>query len=113
MPGCRRRRRRDGQAGSEAGDGRYEAGALIDTHVSAQNQDDQLTVLAFDGGELIVPHIDAAVGERVRARIRARDVSLATQMPAGISILNILAGRVVAVGTRPAPLSMSGWTLAA
>ena len=36
-----------------------------------------LTTLAFDGGELIVPRLDAAIGERVRARIRARDVSLA------------------------------------
>ena len=78
--------------------GRYEAGSLIDTHVAAQNPEDRLTVLSFDGGELLVPQLDAAVGERVRARIRARDVSLATQRPAGISILNILAGRVAAVG---------------
>jgi ABC-type molybdate transport system ATPase subunit len=52
-----------------------------------------LTTLAFDGGELIVPHLDAAIRSRC-ARIRARDVSLATERPDGISILNILPGRV-------------------
>jgi molybdate transport system ATP-binding protein len=45
-----------------------------------------------------VPHLDAAVGDRVRARIRARDVSLATERPAGISILNVLSGRVTVMG---------------
>ena len=78
--------------------GRYEAGSLIETEVAAHDPRDQLTTLAFDGGELIVPHLDAAVGERVRARIRARDVSLATQRPAGISILNVLSGRVTVMG---------------
>jgi molybdate transport system ATP-binding protein len=74
--------------------GRYEAGSLLETRVVAHDLDDQLTTLAFDGGELIVPHLDALIGERVRARIRARDVSLATQRPVGISILNVLPGSV-------------------
>ena len=34
----------------------------------------------------------AAVGERVRARIRARDVSLALRRPEQVSILNVLPG---------------------
>ena len=33
----------------------------------ADTAEDQLTTLAFDGGELFVPHLDAAIGERVRA----------------------------------------------
>jgi len=74
--------------------GRYEAGSLIETRVAAQDLDDHLTTLVFDGGELIVPRVDAAIGSRVRARIRARDVSLATERPVGISVLNILSGRV-------------------
>ncbi len=40
--------------------GRYEAGSLIETQVAAHDADDQLTTLAFDGGELVVPHVDAA-----------------------------------------------------
>jgi molybdate transport system ATP-binding protein len=44
-----------------------------------------------------VPHVDAAIGERVRARIRARDVSLSIRKPAEISILNVLPARVAAI----------------
>ncbi|HEY5309029.1 MAG TPA: molybdenum ABC transporter ATP-binding protein [Casimicrobiaceae bacterium] len=84
--------------------GRYEAGTLIESRVTAHDAANQLTTLAFDGGELVVPHLDADVGERVRTRIRARDVSLATQRPAGISILNILNGRITAMNTDAGPI---------
>ena len=85
--------------------GRYEAGSLIETRVAAHDVDDQLTTLAFDGGELIVPYLDAAVGSRVRARIRARDVSLAAERPARVSILNILAGRVATMDVTDGPVA--------
>ena len=84
--------------------GRYEAGSLLETKVVAHDLDDQLTTLAFDGGELIVPHLDASLGERVRARIRARDVSLATQRPAGISILNVLPGCITVMDAGAGPI---------
>ena len=78
----RRRRRCDGPARSASRrPDRYEAGSVLDTRIAAHDADDQLTTLAFDGGELFVPHLDAAIGERVRARIRARDVSLALRKP--------------------------------
>jgi molybdate transport system ATP-binding protein len=98
--------------------GRYEAGSVIDTRVSAHDADDQLTTLAFDGGDLIVPHLDAAIGERVRARIRARDVSLSVRKPVEISILNVLLARVVAIDHETGPivdvqLAVSGATLVA
>ena len=98
--------------------GRYEAGSLLETRVIAQDAAHDLTTLAFEGGELVVPHIDAPVGERVRARIRARDVSVAVQLPRDISILNILPGRVTAIDDRPGPavdvqLAVGGVTLTA
>jgi molybdate transport system ATP-binding protein len=77
--------------------GRFEAGALLETRAIAHDTRDQLTTLAFDGGELYVPRLDVAVGDRVRTRIRARDVSLATQRPDGLSILNVLSGTVTAI----------------
>ena len=77
--------------------GRYEAGALIDARVVAHDDADHLTTLGFDGGELVVPRVEAGAGERVRARIRARDVSLATRPPESLSILNVLRGTVVSV----------------
>jgi molybdate transport system ATP-binding protein len=84
--------------------GRYEAGAVIETTVTAHDADDQLTTLGFAGGELTVPRLDAEIGKRVRARIRARDVSLAVQRPVGISILNILPGRVIAIRDETGPV---------
>jgi molybdate transport system ATP-binding protein len=77
---------------------RYETASVLETRIAAQDSRDRLTTLAFDGGELIVPQRDGALGERVRTRILARDVSIALKRPAGISMLNVLPARVVAIG---------------
>jgi molybdate transport system ATP-binding protein len=58
----------------------------------------ELATLAFDGGTLTVTHLDALVGEPVRVRIRARDVSIALERPRDISIQNVLHGTVTAIG---------------
>ena len=63
--------------------GRYEAGAVIDTTVTAHDARYGLTTLSFDRGELQVPSVEALVGERVRVRIRARDVSIAMHAAVG------------------------------
>ncbi len=84
--------------------GRYEAGSLIETTVKAHDATHQLTTLAFAGGELLVPRFDGAIGDRVRARIRARDVSLALQRPTGVSILNIIPARVTAIRAETGPV---------
>ena len=75
--------------------GRQEAGALIHTTVAAHAEEDGLTTLRFDGGSLYVPRIPLPIGAPFRVRIRARDVSIATQRPEHISIRNILHGRIV------------------
>jgi len=85
--------------------GRYEAGSLVEARVAAHDREYELTTLVFDGGALHVPQLDAAVGERVRARIRARDVALATERPAAISVLNVLEGRVASVRDAPGPVA--------
>ncbi len=72
-------------------------GAVIDTRVAAHRSEDGLSVLAFDGGELIVPLLQAAIGSRLRVRIRAEDVMLAVEEPRGISANNILRCRVTAI----------------
>jgi molybdate transport system ATP-binding protein len=77
--------------------GRYEAGAVIDTTVVAHDSPYGLTTLAFDGGELLVPSVEALMGERIRVRIRARDVSIALSRPIELSIVNVLAGTVAAI----------------
>jgi molybdate transport system ATP-binding protein len=77
--------------------GRFEGGAVIDARVVAQDLASGLARLAFDGGELLTTDLDALAGERVRVRIRARDVSIALERPRGISILNCLAGTVAEI----------------
>jgi molybdate transport system ATP-binding protein len=84
--------------------GRYEAGSLLDTHVRSHDIAHQLTKLAFDGGELLVPYVKASEGERVRVRIRARDVSLALHKPTAISVLNILRGTVSSIRDEEGPI---------
>jgi molybdate transport system ATP-binding protein len=74
--------------------GRFEGGALIEAHAERHDMRYFLTTFKFDGGELVAPGVDTPIGARVRIRIRARDVTLATQRPQGISVRNILEGRV-------------------
>ena len=53
--------------------------------------------LTFDGGTLVVTDVSAAPGERLRIRIRARDVALALAAPVDSSISNVLRGLVRSV----------------
>jgi molybdate transport system ATP-binding protein len=73
-----------------------ELGVVLDTRV-VSHEPDELTVLAFAGGTLLAPSVDALIGERVRVRIRARDVAIALEAPAQLSVLNVLGARIVAV----------------
>ncbi|MCW9032724.1 MAG: molybdenum ABC transporter ATP-binding protein [Rhodospirillales bacterium] len=74
--------------------GRYEAGAVVATTVKQADNGFGLSTLAFNGGELLVPRVDLPEGEKLRLRIRARDISIATQKPENTSILNTLPGRI-------------------
>ena len=84
--------------------GRHEAGAIIETSVRSHDLEYGLTTLGFEGGELIVPNVEALVGERVRVRIRARDVSLSRERPRNISVLNVLEGSLVATSHEQGPI---------
>jgi molybdate transport system ATP-binding protein len=84
--------------------GRYEAGAVLDAVVAAHDTEYGLTTLRFAGGSLILPSVEGLVGERIRVRVRARDVSLALARPAGVSILNVLEGSLVGFGSDDGPI---------
>jgi len=84
--------------------GRYEAGAVIDTVVAGHDARYDLTTLRFDGGELIVPSVEGLPGERVRVRIRARDVSLALRRPEATSVVNVLEGSIAAFSAEDGPI---------
>jgi len=65
------------------------AAAIIEARVTGRDEEFQLTRLGFPGGEFILPGISPAVGEAVRLRVLARDVSLSLEPHTDTSILNI------------------------
>ena len=83
--------------------GFYEASAVLRAKVTNHEAAFGLTHLAFAGGTLRIPRIDLPAGSGVRARIRARDVSVALAAPGDISILNILPARIVSIGAGDGP----------
>ncbi len=83
--------------------GRFEAGTVIETTVVTQDLIYGLATLRFEGGELQAPDVESLVGERLKVRIRARDVSLSLSRPSDASFLNILAGTVMEVGRGEGP----------
>jgi molybdate transport system ATP-binding protein len=71
-----------------------DAGTVIEAAVAQHDEAYHLTRLDFPGGNLWVSKVDQPFGTRVRARVLARDVSIATQAPQGSSINNILNARI-------------------
>jgi molybdate transport system ATP-binding protein len=74
--------------------GRFEAGVVIEGILREHDQTFQLSTVSIGTHSLVVPRLADPLGARVRLRIRARDVALATERPTGISIQNILPARV-------------------
>ncbi len=75
--------------------GRFESGSVIECTVLRHDTGVALSTLAFTGGELRVPQVDLPIGERLRVRIRARDVAMSLSQPVDISISNRLPGRIL------------------
>jgi molybdate transport system ATP-binding protein len=76
------------------GDG---AAALIHATISGHEADYHLTLADFPGGRLRVAQQVHAIGQSLRLRVLARDVSLTLAPQVGTSILNILPARVMAL----------------
>jgi len=67
-----------------------DAGVVIDAEVAGHDHAYGLSRIQFAGGALWVGETAAAPGQRVRARVLARDVSVTRQAPAETSVLNVL-----------------------
>jgi molybdate transport system ATP-binding protein len=76
-------------------------GSLFDAQVTQIHPSRGLVELAFDGGTLLAPDRSLTVGARVRLRIPAREVILATKQPEGLSLHNTLAGTVSSIHADP------------
>jgi molybdate transport system ATP-binding protein len=73
-----------------------DAGAVLSARV-AEHLPDGLSALEISAGNLFLPAVDAPVGAKLRVRILAQDVILARSRPEGLSALNVLQVRVLAV----------------
>jgi molybdate transport system ATP-binding protein len=71
-----------------------DAGSVIEATVAKHDEPYHLTQLDFMGGSLWVGKLDQKIGAQVRARLLARDVSIATVIPRDTSITNILVGAI-------------------
>jgi molybdate transport system ATP-binding protein len=76
--------------------GLADAGAILTARIVA-HEADGLTRLETAAGPIWLPRIPGAPGQRVRVRVAAQDVMLATRRPEGLSALNILPARVAEV----------------
>jgi molybdate transport system ATP-binding protein len=83
-----------------------ETGSVIDTRVRRVDSSRALADRAIDDQGLLVPSRQLAAGERVRVRIPAREVILATSRPEGLSLHNVLHGHVADVTRMPDDLSL-------
>jgi molybdate transport system ATP-binding protein len=77
-------------------------GSVFDAVVSRTYAARGLSELTFDGGVLLASVRGVAEGTRVRVRIPAREVILATRAPEGLSLHNVLSGTVSAIHVEPA-----------
>ncbi len=74
-----------------------DAGVVIEAFLSEHDEAYALTRLDFAGGSLWVGKVDRPKGAKVRARVLARDVSIALESPRGTSIANTLKAGVVEI----------------
>ncbi|MSP91958.1 MAG: molybdenum ABC transporter ATP-binding protein [Myxococcales bacterium] len=67
-----------------------EAGSVLRATVTGYDAQAHLAELTFAGGRLLAPGRLARIGDVVRCRVLARDVSVALERPVATSILNVL-----------------------
>jgi molybdate transport system ATP-binding protein len=86
--------------------GAGEAGSVLEA-VLLRHHADGISELDAGGVPLLVPQVGFAPGTRVRVRIEAQDVMLATTRPTGISALNVLPAtlRSLRLGEGPGALA--------
>ena len=74
-----------------------DVGAVLEARVAELDRHWHLALVDFAGGRLWTRDDGRQIGQRVRLRVLARDISLAREAPSRSSIQNILRGRVDAV----------------
>ena len=76
---------------------KQQAATVWQTTVAEHETDYHLTHVAFAGGSLSLPMVDAKIGTPLRVQIYARDVSIALEAPTATSILNVLPATITGI----------------
>ena len=82
-------------------DGDFETCVVLHARVADQDRRFRMTRLDHHGQLISIPAADLEVGEKVRLRIRSRDVALATARPQATSVRNILSGTIIEIVEDP------------
>lgn len=80
-----------------------EAGAVLECKVIEHERNWDLAHIAFDGGFLYVPDNQYPLGENLRIRVLSSDISISINRPTDLSMLNVLAGSVLALADAQHP----------
>lgn len=80
-----------------------EAGAVLEARVTERDSQWQLAKISISGGELWFRDNGIPVGEQVRVRIFARDVSLSVNLHDDTSIINAISAQVLELHTDDHP----------
>lgn len=72
-----------------------DAGAVVEAKVVDYDEPFHITYLEFNGGRFSIFHDNLPIGQTVRVRVLARDVSLALENEIRSSILNIFPAQVI------------------
>lgn len=88
--------------GTIPGDGTHNplAGGLLSGQLIRHHHDEHLSEVRVAGSSIYVAKTPRDTGSRVRIRLVASDISIATEAPKGISILNRLPARISALVDR-------------
>src|SRR5690606_7929184 len=73
------------------------ATALIELEMAVPDEGYSLSLLRSAGGEWRLPKVEVPAGTRLRVRVRARDVMVATARPQEVSALNVVPARIIAI----------------
>ena len=71
------------------------ASAVINGKVTEEDKQYSLSTVRFSGGNVFLPSKNLEIGQNIRLRIQARDVSLTTEKPVNTSVLNAFEANVV------------------
>ncbi len=70
--------------------GRFEAGVVLNAVITGHDHEFHMSSVMCEDHRLTLPLVPLERGAMIRLRIRARDVALATELPRGLSIRNVL-----------------------